>query len=209
MFMTMSSTKQLPLSAAEMVRLDTVAVRTSVGLVDRVTAADLARPTPCEAWTLYGLLAHMATQHHGFAAASAGEDGLEAWKLRRLGADPVAAYREAAGEVLAAFAADGVIDRTFALPEITSQQRFPAAQAISFHFIDYVVHSWDVARTLGLPVSFEPPVLAAALAVARAVPDGQRRLAPGAAFAPAIARPAADPLAQIVALLGRSPSWPG
>jgi hypothetical protein len=45
--------------------------------------------------------------------------------------------------------------------------------------------------------------------VARAVPGGERRLAPGAAFAPAVSWPAADPLAEILALLGRSAAWPG
>src|ERR1700685_3712749 len=56
----------------------------------------------------------------------------------------------AAGGVLAAFAADGVLDRAFTLPEISPERRFPAPQAIGFHFIDYVVHGWDVARSLGL-----------------------------------------------------------
>jgi len=33
-------------------------------------------------------------------------------------------------------------------------------------------------------------------------------IAPGAAFAPAVAWPAANPLEEILALLGRSPAWP-
>ena len=198
----------LPASGAELIELDAVAVRASVDLAARVTPADLARPTPCAAWTLYGLLAHMATQHHGFAAAADGQDGPEPWKLRTLGADPAGDYRAAAERVLAAFAADGVLDREFPLPEIRTGQRFPAAQAISFHFVDYVVHSWDVARTLGVPVTFGPGVLAAALAVARAVPGGQARLVPGAAFAPAVPGAAGGTLEEIIALLGRSPTWP-
>lgn len=209
MHMTTNAAELLPVPGAELVELDAVAVRASVELVERISPADLARPTPCAAWTLYGLLAHMATQHYGFAAASAGDDGLAPWRLRPLGADPVATYRDAAGQVLAAFRAEGVLNREFPLPELSARLRFPAAQAISFHFIDYVVHSWDVAATLGLPVRFEPEVLTAGLAVARAVPGGERRLAPGAAFAPAMSWSAADPLAEILALLGRSPAWPG
>jgi uncharacterized protein (TIGR03086 family) len=90
---------------------------------------------------------------------------------------------------------------------------FPGPQAVSFHFIDYVVHSWDVAKTLGLPVRFEPALLDAALAVARAVPGGEDRLAPGAAFAPEAAWDGGgagdgeSTLDQVVALLGRSPGW--
>ena len=184
-------------------------MRASVDLVAQLTPADLTRPTPCTGWTLHGLLAHMTTQHYGFAAAAAGQEGPGPWRLRRPGPDPARDYRDAAGTVLAAFAADGVLARDFTLPEFAPRQRFPAAQAISFHFIDYVVHSWDVARTLGLPVSFGPGLLAAARGVASQVPGGEARLRPGAAFAPAITWPEPGGLDEIVALLGRSPAWPG
>ena len=86
--------------------------------------------------------------------------------------------------MLEAFGADGVLDREFALAEISPVLRFPAAQAISFHFIDYVVHGWDVARSLGVAYQPEPDLLAAALPVALAVPGGQARKRDGAAFDP-------------------------
>ena len=201
------------------VALDAQAVRESVRLVDRSTAADLSRPTPCAGWTLADLLTHMTTQHYGFAAASTGDGDLANWQPRSLGDDPVASYRAAAEHVVAAFAVDGILDRQFPLPEIPRLPAFPARQAISFHFIDYVVHSWDVAKTLGIEPTFDPPLLDAALAVAQAVPAGQARLVPGAAFAPKIDWPAnspldqgspsdqGSPLDQIVATLGRSPNW--
>jgi uncharacterized protein (TIGR03086 family) len=192
---------------AGIVALDAQAVSESVRLVTQATAADLARPTPCADWTLHGLLRHMATQHYGFAAASAGDGDLARWRLRPLGDDPVAAYRESAECVLGAFAAEGVLERDFPLPEFTRGLMFPGAQAISFHFVDYVVHSWDVARTLGLPARFSPALLAAALKVARAVPGGDARQEPGAPFAPEVASPGGSRLDQIVAILGRSPRW--
>ena len=173
-------------SLTGIVALDAQAVRASVGLVERATARDLARPTPCADWTLHGLLRHMIAQHYGFAAAAAGDGDLARWMLRPLGADPAAAYREAAECVLDAFAADGAVDRDFPLPEITRDLMFPGRQAISFHLVDYVVHSWDVARTLGLPADLDPALVAAALRVARAVPGGAARLEPGAAFGPAV-----------------------
>jgi uncharacterized protein (TIGR03086 family) len=194
--------------ADDIVALDAQAVRESINLVDRSTAADLGRPTPCADWTLLGLLAHMATQHYGFAAASTGDGDLARWQTRPLGEDPVAAYRASAEHVLAAFATDGVLDQEFPLPEIVRAPAFPARQAISFHFIDYVVHSWDVAKTLGIEANFAPPLLDAALAVALAVPDGEARLAPGAAFGPRLTWSGGSRLDQIVAILGRSPTWP-
>jgi Mycothiol maleylpyruvate isomerase N-terminal domain len=109
----------------------------------------------------------------------------------------------------AAAAADGVLDRELALPEISPARPFPAAQAISFHFVDYVVHGWDVARSIGVDYGLETDLLAAALPVVRAVPDGEQRRAPGAAFAPGLAvHEDMGALDQILAMLGRRPSWP-
>lgn len=192
----------------DLIGLDAKAVRTSIDVVSRLTAADLAKPTPCAGWTLHGLLAHMITQHYGFAAASRGEGDLALWRLRPLGADPVADYRAAAEHVLASFAEDGVLGRTFPLPEFTRAFEFPGAEAVSFHFIDYVVHAWDVARTLGHTLHFDNDLLAVARSVAEIVPGGPARLAPGAAFGPVIPWSGNSTLDDIIAMLGRSPSWP-
>jgi uncharacterized protein (TIGR03086 family) len=191
----------------DIVSLDAQAVRASVDLVSQMTAQDLARPTPCADWTLHGLLRHTIAQHYGFAAAADGHGDLARWRIRPLDGDPVAAYRAAAERVLAAFAADGVLDRDFPLPEFKQGLMFPARQAISFHFVDYVVHSWDLARTLDVPVDLDPDLLDVALSVAEAVPGGDARLAPGAAFAPTVTWPGGSRLEQIVAILGRSPGW--
>ena len=189
------------------VALDALAVRASVALVARARPADMTRPTPCADWTLHGLITHMAAQHHGFAAAAAGDADPARWRPRRLGGDPVAEYRASAETVLAAFAAGDVLSRQFPLPEIAAGALFPARQAVSFHFVDYVAHSWDVAKSLGLEARFAPEVLDAALRVAQAVPGGDYRLVPGAAFAPVVTWPGGSPLDQVVALLGRSPDW--
>lgn len=191
----------------DVVALDALAVRASVEVTERARPADMARPTPCADWTLHGLISHMAAQHYGFAAASAGDGDPVRWRPRRLGSDPVADYRVSAETVLAAFSAPGVLDRQFPLPEFTAGPLFPARQAVSFHFVDYVVHSWDVAKALGVEVRFPPGLLEAALRVAHAVPDGEARLSPGSAFAPAVAWQGGPPLDQVVAALGRSPDW--
>ena len=189
------------------VELDAQAVRESVRLVAKVTKPDLARPTPCADWTLHGLLTHMTTQHYGFAAAAAGDGDPAQWRSRPLGDDPVAAYRAAADHVLDAFGKDGVLDREFPLPEFKRGLMYPARQAIRFHFVDYVVHAWDVAKALGETVNFDATLLDAAHSVARAVPGGEARTEPGAAFAPRVAWSGDARLDQIVALLGREPTW--
>ncbi|MFB6720198.1 TIGR03086 family metal-binding protein [Kribbella sp. NPDC056345] len=192
----------------DFVPLDRLAVNASIEVAAGVTDADLARPTPCRAWTVYGLLAHMATQHYGFAAASRGDANPEIWKLRELGDDPVQTYIESAEHVLEAFAEEGVTERIFPLPEFGPDVKAPGHQAVSFHFVDYVVHSWDLAKALGTTVDFTQDVLDAAWTVAQIVPLGEARLAPGAAFGPNVAWSGAGQLDRTVALLGRNPLWP-
>jgi uncharacterized protein (TIGR03086 family) len=192
------------------VELNRLAVLGAAAAVERSTPADLSRPTPCAGWTLTDLLAHMTSQHRGFAAAARGDGAdLANWTVQPAGADPVADYLAAAGDVVDAFGEPGVLDREMTLPELSIGTVFPAAQAISFHLIDYVVHGWDVARTLDLPYTPAESLLAAAARIAAVVPDDNRRLVPGAAFRPAVAAPAgAGTLDRILALLGRSPTWP-
>ncbi|MFK0266037.1 TIGR03086 family metal-binding protein [Streptomyces angustmyceticus] len=194
---------------ARLRRLHARAVRDSVTLVRRMTPDDLLRPTPCAAWTLADLLAHMTAQHHGFAAAALGRgQDLSHWTVGPLGADPVAQYRAAAEHVIAAFATVDRPDRRLALPEFSRTRTFPAARAIGFHLIDYLVHGWDVARTLGRPYAPAPELLRVALPIARAVPDDDSRLAPDSAFRPGLsADHHAGTLEQILAVLGRSPDW--
>ncbi|MBT2396694.1 TIGR03086 family metal-binding protein [Streptomyces sp. ISL-100] len=190
-------------------RLHAQAVRDSVTLVRRVTRDDLPRPTPCAQWAMSDLLAHMTAQHRGFAAAALGH-GQDAahWTVRPLGDDAAAQYSEAAEQVIAAFATVDTPDRAFALPEFAVTHTFPAAQAVGFHLVDYVVHSWDVARSLGLAYAPGPELLRAALPIARAVPDGASRLAPDSHFRPGlIPAPDASTLTRILMSLGRSPDW--
>ncbi|WP_067547619.1 TIGR03086 family metal-binding protein [Nocardia crassostreae] len=198
----------MPTNSDELIPLNARAVRVSIDLVEQLTTVDLRKPTPCADWTLHGLLTHMIAQHRGFAASARGGNDLVDWKTRPLGDDPAREYREAAEDVLTAFAEPGVLEREVALPEFSTTHRFPAARAVGFHLVDYVVHSWDVAQALGIPVHFDAEVLAAAHEVAAAVPGGEIRVAPGAAFAPEVSWSGADALDRIVAMLGRSPEWP-
>ena len=191
-----------------MVGLDRRAVELSARIVAQAQSADLGRATPCAAWNLGQLLDHMITQHYGFAAASAGRGGdLRLWQVVGR-ADPIADYAVAADHVIAAFARPQALQQPFDLPEISTAAQIPAVRAMSFHFVDYVVHGWDVARALGLPFEPDDDLAQAALTIARAVPDGENRLAEGAAFRPGRPPPDGNALEQVLAALGRSPAWP-
>jgi uncharacterized protein (TIGR03086 family) len=188
------------------------AVLASVDAVNAVTRDDLARPTPCAGWDLATLLAHMTVQHRGFAAAARGGTDLDVWDPSTVSdavtSNPAGSYSAAADEVLDAFKADDVLDATFALPEFGPGATFPGAMAIGFHFVDYVAHGWDVARSIGAAFELPRDVIAAVLPIAFAVPDGEFRTDEGSPFRRAVAvDDEASDMDRLLAHLGRSPAW--
>jgi uncharacterized protein (TIGR03086 family) len=199
--------------------LDRRAVEATGAFLATAGPADLDRPTPCAGWTLRDLTEHLVGQNPGFAAAARGEGAdLAVWRPRSVGDDPAGAYRASADDVIAAFAADGALDSGWALPEIRDGGTFPGRIGMSFHFVDYVVHAWDVAATLGLDPMPDPDepgaagldveLVSSALPVAERVPDDPESRAPGRAFRPALRSGPDDPaLHRLLRILGRDPAW--
>ena len=189
-----------------------IAVLQSIGIVSDVTQADLSLATPCAGWSLLDLLAHMTVQHLGFASAARGfgANG-EVWRVESVvdavKTDHVRAYADAAHEVIDAFGADGTPEALFELPEFGAGALFPGAMAMGFHFVDYVVHGWDVAASLGVPYELPADVVDAVLPLALAVPDGDFRTMAGAPFAPAVQHSGTDDFAGLLRHLGRRPDW--
>ena len=187
------------------------AMRCSIGVVDLVGEDETELPTPCSEWTLKQLIEHMTVENNGFAAAADGEtEDRSAWTRRPIEQDLGADYARSAERVVAAFAADGVLERQFWLPLIDDAVLFPAPQAVSFHLLDYVVHSWDVSAALGHPIAFDDDLLEVVLDIAgREVPDGPNRRRTKPSFQPPVAAPEnASPQDRLLAVLGRSPHWP-
>lgn len=192
--------------------LHRVAVLNSLSVVDSVRTTDLDAPTPCAGWRLRDLLAHMTVQHHGFAAAARGfGDQPDVWRtdsvVDAINADPTGTYAAAVSDVMTAFADDAVVQASFALPEFGANATFPGAMAIGFHFIDYVVHGWDVAESLGVPYVLPDDVVDTALPLSLLVPDGADRDSPGAPFAHAIDASSTTNFDRMLRHLGRDPEW--
>ena len=191
-----------------------LAVQASIDVVAAVQATHLDLPTPCAGWTLTDLLTHMTAQHHGFAAAARGHGAdPDAWHTAPFAAaivaDPAGTYAAAAHDVLQAFAAAGIDEMPFALPEFGADVILPGRTAMGFHFVDYVVHGWDVAVSLGLPFALPAEVIDAALPLVLAVPDNELRDGADAPFAHAVAPSDANnsDFARILRHLGRDPDW--
>lgn len=188
------------------------AVLRSIEAVDAVRISDLNRPTPCAEWTLADLLAHMTVQHHGFAAAARGHGADETiWNADTVAdavrSDPSGTYSAAAHDVLDAFAADGITEATFALPEFGPDATFPGALAIGFHLVDYAVHGWDVAASLGQPYELPADVVGAVLPLVMAIPDGEIRDSSASPFDRAVNASAATVFDKVLLHLGRRPDW--
>jgi uncharacterized protein (TIGR03086 family) len=203
----------MPTTSVDFLPFHRAAVIASIDVVDTVRLEDLNRPTPCAGWNLIDLLAHMTVQHRGFAAAARGSgDDPDFWHpttvLASVTADPAGTYAAAAHDVLGAFAADGVADAEFALPDFGPGAKVPGVMAMGFHFVDYVVHGWDVAAALGVPFELPTDVVAAVLPLALAVPDGEFREQAGSPFVRAVVEAAGtDDFERILRHLGRRPDW--
>lgn len=183
-------------------------MRQSAEIVAAIRDDQWDLPTPCAQWTVRRLLDHMVRENRGFATAANGETSdLSAW-IALVGPDRRAEYAESARQVVDAFGADGVLERAFWLPLIRDGVTVPARQGVSFHLLDYLVHGWDVAVSVGRPPDFGADVVAAVHEIAtREVPDGPRRHRAEASFGPALPSAAgASALDRLLAFLGRDPS---
>lgn len=183
--------------------LDRAALAHLAGLVDRVTADDLARPTPCAGWDVHALLDHVVGGNVLYARAAFGE-GAD-WGTRsddHLGDDHRAAYARSREAVTAAFAVAGGVGTLIALPF----GALPPAWAIPVHFVDVLVHGWDLAAACGLDRTLDADLAGAALDTITAYPAetwGDPRF-----FAHRVAPPpGATVTDRLVAAVGRRPDW--
>ncbi|HCT78500.1 MAG TPA: TIGR03086 family protein [Micromonosporaceae bacterium] len=165
-------------------------------------------PTPCTEWNLRQLVEHMILDNRGFAAAAQGEViDRSVWLLREFDPGLRVEYARSADDVVTAFRTPVA---SFWLPRINDAITFPAAQAIGFHLLDYLVHGWDVAAAIGYPVAFDEDLIEAVQAIGdREVLNGPNRLRPNASFRPALLpKPGESKQDYLLRTLGRSPSWP-
>jgi uncharacterized protein (TIGR03086 family) len=182
----------------DLLELDRRACELNVSLIDGLSKAELDMATPCVEWTVRELLQH---QVDSTAEFTAGARGLPTDVVGEpVGDDPLGVYQAAVEEVWVAFDTAGMLDGEWEFPGFGKQS---GRVLVAAHFIDNLVHAWDLARALGQEYVFADDMADAAMRIVRNYPPGI------AAFAPPVpVGEDASATDRLVARLGRSPRWP-
>jgi len=181
-----------------LLELDRRACELNVDLIDGLTGAELDLATPCVEWTVRDLLQHQVDSTVGFTAGARGLPTDVAGKP--VGDDPLGTYQAAVREAWVAFDTAGMLDGEWEFPGYGRQS---GRTLVAAHFVDNLVHAWDLARALGRECTFEEDLAEAALRITLNYPSGI------SAFAPPLPVTDDAPITdRLVARLGRSPRWP-
>ncbi|MCS7483422.1 TIGR03086 family metal-binding protein [Umezawaea endophytica] len=182
----------------DLVELDRRACELNFSLIDGLGEAELDLATPCVEWTVRELIQHQVESTTAFTAGTGGAS----WDVARvpLGADPLGVYQAAVSEAWATFDRAGMLEGEWEFPGFGRQS---GRTLVAAHFVDNLIHAWDLARALGQEYEFEEDLADAALRITRRYPPGI------ASFAPPVDVPdTASTTDRLVGRLGRSPRWP-
>jgi uncharacterized protein (TIGR03086 family) len=166
-----------------------------------VTPELLARPTPCREWDLRMLLRHACESLAAFGEGiEIGRVGLDpAAQDADLTADPVGAFRERVGQLLAACTGPGCRRQVVEIAGCPLAAEVLAAAAA----LEVAVHGWDISRACGRCRPIPGALAVDLLAIAQVlVPrTGRHPLFAG----PLPVAATAGPSDRLAAFLGRSP----
>jgi uncharacterized protein (TIGR03086 family) len=181
----------------ELLRLDATALALIGHDVAVLRDADLDRPTPCTGWAVADLIHHMNERHEAVVTSLFAplDDSTD---------DPRDGFARTAARWVVSMEQTGDV--------VNLPQAGPMAidRVLSVHFVDMLVHRWDLSRALGRTCSVPYRLTAVALPIARAITaPGSPLNAQDGVYRPPLAEnrtlPAID---NIAALLGRDPYWP-
>ena len=175
------------------------ALQGTLAILTKVQRSDLDAPTPCASWDVRALVNHFIGTTRWWAATIAGDDDVA--DADYAAGDFVAAYEESIRIAVAAFGADGALDKTVRLPF----GEFPGAVLRDLATMEQFTHGWDLARATGQSTDLDPGLADGLLSQARlAITDAFRGPDGQALFGPARPVPAGrGPADQLAAFLGR------
>lgn len=116
-------------------------------------------PTPCTEWDVRQLVNHMARGNLNYVRLTEGVSGAEFLRLRdadALGDDPVGSYARSVRECVTAFSQPGALQRIVDYP----LGKVTGGQALAVRTTDTVIHTWDLARALGVDDELQADLVA-------------------------------------------------
>ncbi|WP_433267369.1 TIGR03086 family metal-binding protein [Actinosynnema sp. CS-041913] len=184
----------------DLLDLNRAAIDVNVRLTGKLEPAHFDLATPCAGWTVRDLLQHQVDMSLKFDAGARGGEA-----RAQADDDLVVAYLVASDQVTESFQAAGFLDREAEFPGFGTH---PGRNLVGAHFVDNLVHSWDLCRALGIDSTLDDELALAAYKMARHYPATPDVRGPGAAFGLPLDVPEDASLTdRLVGLLGRSPDW--
>ncbi|MFE1886711.1 TIGR03086 family metal-binding protein [Streptomyces diastatochromogenes] len=165
------------------------------GVLAGIKPLQLDDPTPCPEWSVRELVNHVVGGNLMFAGIVSG-NGPAAPQDH--GDDLLGAFRSSFSTLREAFAADGVLERTFQTP----MGERPATRLVTIRVIEMGLHGWDLAKATGQSFALPEEVVDAALNQLKAMLPADRQGLPYGNEQPAA--PDASPTDRLAAFAGRS-----
>lgn len=161
---------------------------------------DWTSPSPVRGWAARDVVVHLTTWVPAFVHAGSPYG----WTPRRSAVDdPVTAWHEQCEAVQRILDDPAQAESPFRHPQVPPG---PLGQAIDrFCITDVFLHTWDLARATGQEVDLDADHAAELLAGLRPVEEALRT---SGHYGPAVpVGPDAGPVEQLIAFIGRDPSW--
>jgi uncharacterized protein (TIGR03086 family) len=159
------------------------------------------RPSPCREWDARGVLEHVIGFHDVLLLRPMGA------KPHRPRDDPLRRWIATVDALQALLTRRGLFDGPVHVPAVGNN---PATQLDTRQLVtaltqDVLVHTWDLARSVGANDRLDQDLCAHYLGVQPDDPDAL--VASGMFNSPVEASPADDPQTRLLARLGRDPHW--
>jgi uncharacterized protein (TIGR03086 family) len=165
--------------------------------VQGIKKDQLSSPTPCAEFDISGLLGHIISGTTMMTEAAA--TGKASGTTVEIGDDPAKTLGAARDQLLAAWKAPGVLEKTLTLPF----GAMPGQMVAGILFMEQIVHAWDVLKATGQKIDIDPALAEAALEQLK--PMGPMLRSPGV-FGPEITIAAEAPVVdRLIAFTGRQP----
>jgi uncharacterized protein (TIGR03086 family) len=181
------------------------AFASTAAILANVKADQLDNATPCASWKVRDLINHIVGGPTFFAVtAETGEAPSRGGAPTDFSAgDFSPTFEKGARRAVAAFRAEGAMDKIMTLPF----GQLPGSVFVNIAATDTFTHGWDLAHATGQSTHLDPELAAQLLKGARtALPDTMRGPDGKAPFGPRIDVPESAPLAdQLAGFLGRQP----